>query len=462
MPQNPTSSDVIVIGGGISGLMSALALAQSGKKVLLLEKSPRVGGNCRTYEKDGYLLDTGVHAITDIKSGATRTILDRYFTTQPTFVPIGRYLARHQNRLQDIPLTLPTLASFSILSRRDRALMIGAMALMINGSRAHKQKQLDQSVASFITPYRFSSRALRFIDTLSYFLSGKPMEETPLWRMLGGSGFLQENAGFKQSRPTREKIKKLFNNNHTNQGYPLGGIQTITDCALKSMPAGQVKIATDNEVIRIVPQTDKSFQIITSAHHIHHTQMVVYSGYVQNLPRLIENLPPTCQAQLQKLRQTVSLTWWLGLKSPHPAFAYTGSEVFFDTDTPYWASPVSNFDTNLAPAGKQLIGFSTVVKNPAFDWTEEAKQAEVQKLRATIQTAVPNLLEQTEMQEVQFCIPEKAAVTVGATFPSPQSPLDGLYLVGTDTDMRSMGITRAAYSVLEMLKFAQADGHIKK
>jgi phytoene dehydrogenase-like protein len=47
--------------------------------------------------------------------------------------------------------------------------------------------------------------------------------------------------------------------------------------------------------------------------------------------------------------------------------------------------------------------------------------------------------------------PEKAAVSLNY-FPSIKTPVNGLYVVGTDTDMRSMGITRAGYSVLELLK----------
>ena len=39
-----TSVDVVVIGGGLSGLIAARAIKRQGRSVLLLEAKPRIGG----------------------------------------------------------------------------------------------------------------------------------------------------------------------------------------------------------------------------------------------------------------------------------------------------------------------------------------------------------------------------------------------------------------------------------
>lgn len=44
--------DVVVIGAGISGLLSALAISEENKSVLVLEKEEYIGGVCRSYEVD--------------------------------------------------------------------------------------------------------------------------------------------------------------------------------------------------------------------------------------------------------------------------------------------------------------------------------------------------------------------------------------------------------------------------
>jgi phytoene desaturase len=59
--------DVIVIGGGNGGVSAGALLAKQGRKVLLLEQSPAIGGCCSTFEKDGYKFDVGASIVEVIK-----------------------------------------------------------------------------------------------------------------------------------------------------------------------------------------------------------------------------------------------------------------------------------------------------------------------------------------------------------------------------------------------------------
>ncbi|MFC2014708.1 FAD-dependent oxidoreductase [Chloroflexota bacterium] len=53
----PAVGAVLVIGGGISGIQSALDLADTGFKVFLVEKSPMVGGKMAQLDKTFPTLD---------------------------------------------------------------------------------------------------------------------------------------------------------------------------------------------------------------------------------------------------------------------------------------------------------------------------------------------------------------------------------------------------------------------
>ncbi len=54
-------TDAIVLGGGFAGLSCAVALAQKGKKVLVLDKKPHLGGRAYSFEEGGLEIDNGQH-----------------------------------------------------------------------------------------------------------------------------------------------------------------------------------------------------------------------------------------------------------------------------------------------------------------------------------------------------------------------------------------------------------------
>ncbi len=433
--------DVIVVGAGISGLLSALALSKEGNSVLVLEKTKLIGGNCRTYEVEdtGYFVDSGVHAITGLKKGPLVTLMDKYFSIVPKFVPHGHYYVRDEQSIKKFPNTFQDIIRFSFIQRKEKLilskLVIEAMASM------RQLKKTDVSVYDYVQKYAFSEHTLRFLDAVSYFLSGVSMKETPVWRIITGGGLVDENEHRLHKKITN--IARIaINSTYEEQGYPRGGIGNIVHCILQSAPKN-MRVQTSKEVIKI-RRTGKSFVVQTSKES-YASSMVVYSAEAKKLAE-VADMPAKWAVSAKKIRQSKSITLWLGLKKPLKVLNYKGSEVWFRSGVSYWAMPVSNYDPYLAPKGKQLIGFST------FMPYEEDAAAYEKKLLETISSAIPEIKGNIEMKHVQIMVPEKGAVSVGVKFPSVKTPVKNLYFVGTDADMRSMGITRASYSVVELLK----------
>ena len=62
--------DVIVIGAGMAGLAAAVRLAQFGKRVALIEQQEHPGGLNTFYVRDGRIIETGLHALTNYPANA--------------------------------------------------------------------------------------------------------------------------------------------------------------------------------------------------------------------------------------------------------------------------------------------------------------------------------------------------------------------------------------------------------
>lgn len=68
--------DVVIIGSGLGGLVSAIILAKEGYSVCVLEKNQQFGGNLQTFSRNKTIFDTGVHYIGGLSEGQN---LNRYF-----------------------------------------------------------------------------------------------------------------------------------------------------------------------------------------------------------------------------------------------------------------------------------------------------------------------------------------------------------------------------------------------
>jgi squalene-associated FAD-dependent desaturase len=119
----------VVIGGGLAGITAAIALAQAGNEVTLLEAKPRLGGATMSFSRDGLVIDTGQHVFLRCCT-AYRGLLDRlgmaaHAPLQPRFdvtvVSPARRARLKRGRVPAPLHMLPALLGYPFLNFAERS-----------------------------------------------------------------------------------------------------------------------------------------------------------------------------------------------------------------------------------------------------------------------------------------------------------------------------------------------------
>jgi protoporphyrinogen/coproporphyrinogen III oxidase len=297
---NRETKDVVVLGGGISGLTVAWELKKAGVDVCLLEKSGTVGGCTRSEKRDGFLLEKGPFNVI-VRDPNFETLLSDV-ANNTNVVSANkdaklRYIYRN-NRLHTVPTNPVAMLTTKMLSPSARLRMLRGLFLSKRSgasedtieqvaSRRIGPEATDTIVSAAISgifsgdiaklslPACFPSVAAIDADARSLIGYGlkrafakKNKKHTPRWR-----GMVSLNAG----------LGAL-----THQlGEKLGG-----DCIR-------------NATVQSLRQNDTSFAIVYNSCGEEHTlraRRVVLAVPVQEATRLLEPLLPRAAQQLSPIK----------------------------------------------------------------------------------------------------------------------------------------------------------------
>ncbi|MFH8389064.1 hydroxysqualene dehydroxylase HpnE [Streptomyces sp. NPDC018036] len=162
----------VVIGGGLAGVTAALALADAGVRVTLLEGRPRLGGLAFSFQRGDLTVDNGQHVFLRCCT-AYRWFLDRVDATALAPVqdrldvpvldldaPPGRRLGRIGRDALPVPLHLArSLATYQHLSLAGRA-GVGRAALALKGLDLTDPALDTQNFGDWLAAHGQSRRAV--------------------------------------------------------------------------------------------------------------------------------------------------------------------------------------------------------------------------------------------------------------------------------------------------------------
>ncbi|MGW0832434.1 hydroxysqualene dehydroxylase HpnE [Streptomyces prunicolor] len=168
----PAGRHAVVIGGGLAGITTALALADAGVRVTLLEGRPRLGGLAFSFQRGDLTVDNGQHVylrcctayrwfLDRIEGAALAPLQDRL---DVPVIDANRPEGRRLGRLRRDPLPVPlhlgrSLATYPHLSLAERA-KVGRAALALKALDLADPALDAQNFGSWLTAHGQSARAV--------------------------------------------------------------------------------------------------------------------------------------------------------------------------------------------------------------------------------------------------------------------------------------------------------------
>lgn len=136
--------NVVIVGGGISGLALAYGLRSRGTEVTLLEAGPRLGGTIQTRSRDGFITEAGPNSFVDREPtlrtlAASLGIAGRIRTADPS---AKRRYVYTRGKLRAVPTSPPAFLKSDVLP-------LGAKLRMMGELFTPRAPEGDESLASF-------------------------------------------------------------------------------------------------------------------------------------------------------------------------------------------------------------------------------------------------------------------------------------------------------------------------
>jgi prolycopene isomerase len=484
---NFSDLDVIVIGSGIGGLVTATQLAAKGARVLVLERYLIPGGSAGYFEREGYRFDVGASMIFGFGKRGTTNLLTRALEavnvrleTIPDPVQIHYHLPdgldlkvhrNYENFLQELTTHFPhekvgirqfydecwhvfnCLNAMELLSLEEpRYLMrvffqhpFACLGLV---------KYLPQNVGDIARRYIQDPALLKFIDMECYCWSVVPADRTPMI-----------NAGM------------VFSDRHYGGiNYPKGGVGQIAQKLVEGLEKAGSNIFYKARVTKIIREQGRAVGVRLASGKIYRAKRIVsnatrWDTFEKLIPA--EDMPSAERKWQQRYQKSPSFfSLHLGVKAEtlpsgtecHHILLEDWSQMEDSLGTIFVSIPTL-LDPTLAPPKHHIIHAFTP------SWLEEwqglspseytaRKEAVAEKLIDRLERIFPGLMDGLDYQEAgtprthrRFLgrddgtygpIPRRKLMGL-LGMPFNRTAIPGLYCVG-DSTFPGQGLNAVAFS----------------
>jgi len=357
--------DVIIVGAGYGGMSTAALLAHSGLRVLVLEKSPLLGGRASFYKDDaGYTWEYGAHSLRLAHKGIANQVFAK-LGDEIKFLPkTPDSKLIFNNRLWDRPEGPLGFLKNPILSFKSRLLLLLFMAKI---RKANPAMWYDETLLSFYQKFTANKELETFLGFLGMTIMCADPDKVSAGEVID---FLQ-------------RVLKAG----VGVGEPVGGSsQLFSKLRFHVETRGEIRL--NEKVTSIQVEQDRAVGVLTDQS----SYTAKWIVFAERLPLLFDVIakdlfPQEFVLYCEGIEHSSSLIF--DFITDYPATDINGG--ILGVDIPLWARFQSNTDPSFTPHGKHISTWGIMLPW-GFDGDPDAVEQTEKRLKITISKTFPHLL----------------------------------------------------------------------
>jgi len=405
--------EVVIIGSGLAGLTAGAFLAEKGAKVLILEELSQIGGRVRVLEKEGFILDYGLHL---------------YSPKSPL-----------PSLTEKLNKELVLLKDTRIFQAKEKALELVYDFFQVEDTNSHPAEP------EWLKPVKEQNPEKWYKKSLKDFLARGSGLDEDLLMILARLFLIPE--------PKNLSAGELLNylQSTVSAGCFSLQIQASIKVLLQALgdfiSAHSGEISLGHRAIALEVKGKKIQSIETSQGNIN-PQAVIYAGSISGIFKLVssENLPEKITRKLKKAIPCSALAVDFALREKVSDI----KGIILEPELGAVGKFPSNSDSSRAPEGKQLSSWLIPLPRNQLENPEAVRGALV-KLRSKIRRLFPDFFPLVEWERIlvlseAFSLAPVPSQSLPGRLSSRSLELENLFLAGDSLAFAGRGTDIAVLS----------------
>jgi prolycopene isomerase len=423
--------DVIIIGAGIGGLTAGAILARNGKKVLVLEKNPVVGGYAVCFKRKGFVFDASLHMINGCNpDGPTYSIFKKCGIANKIQLLKPPYIYR--SIFPDIDIRIPqnNIPQYiNILTKRFPLEQDGIIRLFKEMSRVFYEgnkfiySKLPFYMELIYAPIKYRKLFLYVYKPYQIMLDSFLKDEHL-------KAIISQLWGYYGLPPT--KLNSFYFSYawydflHNGAYYLKGGSQALTDALIEVIKENRGELKTNRDVDKIIIVNKVAKGVRVNKKEQFFADVIISNVDATKTFKFLvgeEWLPKSFIKKINRMNPSISIFQiYLGLNLNLKRSNINDYEIFinpdYDPNSQYQAcinndmgkvfialTLYSNIDTDIAPKGKSVVGITTLSgydfwANLSPEEYRSTKEIMANLLINRVEKVIPHLSSCIEVKEV--------------------------------------------------------------